>query len=328
MRRRDLIVGVWAIATVGSAQAQEGRKVHRIAVVSASRPAAQLLTSDSPMGSELHRLGYIEGRNLLIERYSAEGRAAHNPELAREVVRRNPDVIVAFTNNPVLDFKAATSTIPILAVFVLPVETGIVRSLARPGGNITGVSIDVGLEQQWAKRIQLLRQVVPQAMRLGFLVSRSDLGQYGAAIQEFYRIAGASLVGPPLDNPIDEAEYRRVFAATAQDGADAIMAFDSSENWVNRKIITALAEKHRFPAIYPFREFVDAGGLMSYGMSTADAQRRMAGMVAQILKGVRPADIPVYQPTKIELVVNLKAAAALGLTIPPELRAVADEEIE
>jgi putative ABC transport system substrate-binding protein len=133
MRRRDLIVGVLTVALVGSAQAQQSGKVYRIAVVSASRPAAQLLTTDSPMGSELHRLGYVEGRNLLIERYSVESRAAHNPELARDVVRRNPDVIVAFTNRPVLDLKAATSTIPIIAVFALPVETGIVQSLARPG---------------------------------------------------------------------------------------------------------------------------------------------------------------------------------------------------
>jgi putative ABC transport system substrate-binding protein len=264
----------------------------------------------------------------LIERYSAEGRAAHNPELARDVVHRNPDVIVAFTNKPVLDLKAATSTIPIVAVFALPVETGIVQSLARPGGNITGVSIDVGLEQQWSKRIQLLRQVVPQATRLGFLVSRSDLDQYNAAIREFYRMAGATLVGPPLDYPINEAEYRRVFDATAQVRSDAIMAFDSSENWVNRSMIVDLAEKHRLPAIYPWREFVDAGGLMSYGMSTADFERRMAGMVVQILKGAKPADIPVFRPTTFELVINLKAAKALGLTFPPELRAVADEEIE
>jgi putative ABC transport system substrate-binding protein len=327
MKRRDLMVGLWAVAIMGTAQAQQSGKVHRIAIVSASRPAAQLLTSDSPVGSELHRLGYVEGRNLLIERYSAEGRAAHNPELARDVVRRNPDVIITFTRNLVLDFKAATSTIPIVAVFALPVETGIVQSLARPGGNITGVSSDVGNEQ-WSKRIQLLRQVVPQATRLGLLVSRSDLDQYNSAIREFYRMTGATLVGPPLDHPINEAEYRRVFAAIAQDGADAIMALDSSENFVNHRLIAELAEKYGLPAIYPYREFVEAGGLVSYGISIANAQRRMAGMVDQILKGTKPADIPIYQPTKFELVINLKAAKALGLTIPPELRAVADEEIE
>jgi putative ABC transport system substrate-binding protein len=201
--------------------------------------------------------------------------------------------------------------------------------------------MDVGLEQQWSKRIQLLRQVVPQATRLGFLVSRSDLDQYNPAIREIYRMTGATLVGPPLDYPINEAEYRRVFAAFAQDGADAIMPYDTIENFVNRRLIVELAERHRLPAIYPFREFVEAGGaiypyrefveaggLMSYGISIADSQRRMAGMVDQILKGTKPADIPIFQPTKFELVINLKAAKALGLTIPMELRAVADEEIE
>jgi putative ABC transport system substrate-binding protein len=144
MRRRDLVVGLWAVAIVGSAQAQQSGKVHHIAVVIPSGPAEQLLTSDWPLWGELRRLGYVEGQNMLIARYSGESRIDRYPDLARDVVRRNPDVIVAFGNNLVLDFKAATSTIPIVAMFANPI--GIVQSLARPGGNITGVSVDIGSE--------------------------------------------------------------------------------------------------------------------------------------------------------------------------------------
>jgi putative ABC transport system substrate-binding protein len=326
MRRRDLIIGLGAVALVGSAQAQQSGKVHRIAVVSASGPAAHVLASDSPMWDELRRLGYVEGQNLLIERYSGEGRAKHYSELIREVVRRNPDVIIAFNNAIVLDFKAATTTIPIVGMFGGAVEAGIVQSLARPGGNITGVSVDIGNEQ-WGKRIQLLRQVVPQASRFASLVSRSIRDHVEARILEYCRMAGITLVGPPLDYPINEAEYRRVFAAFVQDSAEGVVVTDGYENWEYRGLIVELAEKHRLPAIYPFRDCVDAGGLMSYGMST-DASRRAAGMVVEILKGAKPADIPVYQPTKFELVINLKAAKALGLTMPTELRAIADGEID
>jgi len=141
-------------------------------------------------------------------------------------------------------------------------------------------------------------------------------------------MAGATLVRARLDYPINEAEYRRAFAAFAQDGAEGIVVDDGYENWEKRGLIAELAEKHRLPAIYPFRDCVDAGGLMSYGVSIEDSARRVAGMVVQILKGAKPPDIPVLQPTKFELVINLRAAKALGLTMPLELRAIADDEID
>jgi putative ABC transport system substrate-binding protein len=327
MRRRNFIFGLWALALTGNAQAQQNGKVHRIAIVSTAGPPAHLLSRDWPMWDEFRRLGYVEGQNLLIERYSGEGRAEHYPELARDVVRRSPDVIIAFPNALVLDLKASTTTIPIVAIFAFPVEAGIVQSLARPGGNITGVSMDIG-DDQWGKRIQLLRQVVPQATRLALLVSLAERDRYTALMRESGRVVGATPVGPPLGRPIDEAEYRRVFAAFAQDGADAIVVDDGFDNWENRRLIVELAEKSRLPAIYPFREFVDTGGLMSYGASIPDSARRVARMVVQILKGAKPADIPVLQSTKFELVINLAAAKALGLTMPAELRAVADDEID
>ena len=255
MRRREFItlvgsaVAAWPLTAFG--------KTQRIALVYPSVPVSEMTERTSNPGlqtffKELRRLGYVEGQNLVIERYSGEGRAAHYPDLAREVVSRNPDVILSIGSNELtLDFKAATTTIPIVGILGSPVEVGIVASLARPGGNITGVSVDVGTEQ-WAKRIQLLQQVVPQATRLGVLESRVVREKWGVFERELDQRMGITRVGPPFDHPVDEGEYRRVFAALAQDGAQGIMITDEEENYVQLKLIVELAEKARLPAIYPF----------------------------------------------------------------------------
>jgi putative ABC transport system substrate-binding protein len=199
--------------------------------------------------------------------------------------------------------------------------------LARPGGNITGVSVDVGTEQ-WGKRIQLLQQVVPQAIRLGVLESRAVREKWGAVERDIDQQAGIVRVGPPFDHPIDEDGYRRVFAALAQDRAEAIMVHDGEENVANLKLIVELAEKTRLSAIYPFKMFVQAGGLVSYGADVPDLGRGVANIVERILKGEKPSEIPILQPTKFELVINLKTAKALGLTVPAALLVAADEVIE
>ena len=182
MRQRNLtfILGLLlVVVAMGSAHAQQSGKVYRIALVDPAIPTAEFAdtTSDFPAArafyNELRHLGYIEGQNLLIERYSGEGRAAHYPDLARDVVRHNPDLIIAYANELVLDFKTATTTIPIVGVFAFPVETGIVSSLARPGGNVTGASIDAA-GSMWLKRLQLFHEVVPQAKRLGVLEWRES----------------------------------------------------------------------------------------------------------------------------------------------------------
>jgi putative ABC transport system substrate-binding protein len=334
MRRRNLIFGLLAVATIGSARAEQSAKARRIAIVAPSHPVGKMTeTSGDPLFravfNELRRLGYIEGQSLLIERYSGEGRGpTHYPDLAREVVSRNPDVILTVGSNDLtLDFKAATTTIPIVGLFGAPVETGIVASLARPGGNITGVSSDVGTEQ-WGKRIQLLQQVMPKATRLGVLESRVVREKWGVFERELDQRMGITRVGPPFDHPVDEGEYRRVFAALAQDGAQGIMITDEEENYVQLKLIVELAEKARLPAIYPFKRFVEAGGLMSYGVDVPDNGRRLANVVDQILKGAKPSEIPIRQPTKFELVINLTTAKALGLTVPATLLVAADEVIE
>jgi putative tryptophan/tyrosine transport system substrate-binding protein len=332
MRRRNLIFGLLAVATIGSARAEQSAKARRIAIVAPSHPVGKMTeTSGDPLFravfNELRRLGYIEGQSLLIERYSGEGRASHYADLARDVVSRNPDVIISIgTNDFTLDFKAATTTIPIVGMFAVPVEAGIVASLARPGGNITGVSVDVGREQ-WEKRVQMLQQVVPQATRLGFLQLREAREKWGLP-KEQSNWMGVTWVGPALNHPIDEAEYRRVFAGLIQDRAEGILVTDEDVHVTNVKLIVELAEKSRLPAIYPFKLFVEAGGLMSYGTDVSVWGYNIADIVGQILKGARPSEIPIRQPTKFELVINLKTAKALSLTIPDKLLSVADDVIE
>jgi putative ABC transport system substrate-binding protein len=332
MRRRNLIFGLLAIATTRGAHAQQTTKAPRIAVVDPAKYSWTESTDAfaSAFFNELRRLGYVEGDNLLIERYSGEGRAPHYPDLARDVVRRNPDVIVALTTELTLDFKAATTTIPIVGVFATPLEAGIVSSLARPGGNVTGASVDAAGDL-WLKRLELFHEMVPQAIRLGYLTRREireaweALGRPG---DEVARKMGVSLIAASLDNPIDEAEYRRVFVGLIQDHADGFMVHDDFENVDNRKLIVELTKKNRLPAAYPYKLFVEAGGLMSYGADVAEFGHRAAAMAALILKGAKPAEIPIFQPTKFELVINLKTAKVLGNTVPPELLARADEVIE
>jgi putative ABC transport system substrate-binding protein len=247
--------------------------------------------------------------------------------LAQDVVRRKPDVIISSTTYLTLDFKAATTTIPIVGMFGYPVEAGVVSSLARPGGNITGVAVNIGAEQS-DKRVQLQRQVVPHLTKLGVLDTRRLREGWEARMPELGRRRGVTYVGPPLNYPVNEAEYRRVFASLAQIGADGFNVSDESENVANRKVIVELAEKYRLPALYPFAVFVELGGLMSYGVDESELGRNAAVLVDKILIGAKPADIPIFQPTKFVLAINLKTAKVLGLTVPPELLATADEVIE
>jgi putative tryptophan/tyrosine transport system substrate-binding protein len=334
MRRRDFIAGLMFAAAMGRAQAQSTGKVYRIAFGHPTAPVADI--NQATKGSlaipaifeELIRLGYVEGRNLVIERYSGEGRAARYPDLARQIVSRNPDLIIAISSFFVLDVKAATSTIPIVGIFGAPIELGIVPSLARPGGNITGVSVDVGSDQ-WLKRIQLLKEAVPQITRLGILESRNGRERFSAVERENELLKNSvSIVGPPLERPTDEQEYHRVFSALAQEGADGLLVTEEAENNTYRKLIVELAAKGRLPTISPYRQFVEAGGLMSYGIDLSDVGHRVADLVDQVLKGAKPGEIPIFQPTHFELSINLKTAKTLGIELPPLLVARADNVIE
>ena len=241
MRRRDFITllsgaaAAWPLAA--RAQQAKAAKTHRIAIVHPSVPVSEMNESgDHPyypaLFKELRRLGYVEGKNLIVARYSAEGREDRYPELCREVVGTKPDVIVTSASRLVLSFKAATHTIPVVASMADPVPSGIVTSIARPGGNITGVSVEAGLEI-WGKRLQVLREAVPAASKVGFLGSRQiwDLpgGGQVAATREAAAQVGITLLGPPLES-LQEGEYRRVVGAMARERVDGIIVGDQLEH--------------------------------------------------------------------------------------------------
>jgi putative ABC transport system substrate-binding protein len=334
MRRRDFIaiLGGAAVTWPLAARAQQPAKIKRIAMVHPAEKVGNMTINGRrwfrAFFEELSRLGYVEGQNLGVERYSGEGRPERYAELVRDVVSTHPDLILTLGARLSLDFKMATTTIPIVTILFDPIALGLVASIARPGGNITGVTIAGGFEII-GKRMGLLVEAMPKLSTVGFLASRPFWEDArGAAAREAAKQAGLSLKAALLGGAFDEAEYQRVFRSMEQDLADALMVSDEAEHTPNRATIVELAAKGRIPTIYSYREYVEVGGLMAYGTDLADMYRRLANLIDKILRGANPGDIPFYQPTKFELSINLKTAKALGLEMPAMLLARADEVIE
>jgi putative tryptophan/tyrosine transport system substrate-binding protein len=228
----------------------------------------------------------------------------------------------------VLALKLATITIPIVGFMSDPVAYGFVENLGRPGGNITGVAVDAGIEI-FGKRLELLKELLAHPSSVAFLASRAVWEGHpaAAAAREAAKRMGISLLGAILES-FQEAEYRRVFAAMKQQEVAGILVSVQGENFANRKVIVELAKDNRLPTLSPWREAVQLGGLMSYGPTPSEAYRRVAGQIDQILKGGKPGDIPIQEPTEFELVINLETAKALDIAVPPSLLARADEVIE
>ena len=332
MKRREFIglacgASVLAATTSRAAWAVEPQKMYRLAILNpTSRPVSEQ-TENSRVNywreffHELRELGYIEGNNLVVDRFSGEGRSDRYPELAREAAARNPNVIFAITHWMV----DPASAIPVVVITSDPVQVGLVTSMARPGGNITGVSVDAGFEV-WEKRLQLFREVVPTISKLAILNAQKNAE--APLMQGTVEKAGLGVAGPFYVNKGSDDEYREVFATMSRSRADALFIDDSPEHITKRQLIGELAAKYRLPAIFPYRSLVEAGGLMSYGIDLVEIFRQAARDIGQILNGANPADIPFYQPTKFELVINLKAAKEIGLTLSEPLLARADEVIE
>jgi len=318
---------VWPLATL----AQQPAKMKRIAFVTASAKISELVASNNryrPWFEELHRLGYVEGQNIAIERYSAEDRTDRYDELARDVVSTNPDVIFVIYGRLALAFKKSTTTIPIACVSPDPIALGIVSNLAHPGGNITGVSIDAGIEVV-GKRLGLLLEAIPRASNISYLSSRYGWeAAQGRTVRESAKQRRISISAALLEGTIDEAQYRETFTAMERNRVDAMLVSGESTNFTHRQLIVDLAAKTRIPALYSIPESVELGGLMAYGYDSAIAYSRAANVIDQILKGVSAGEIPFYQATKFELVINLKTAKALGLELPATLLGSADEVIE
>ena len=330
MRRRDFI-GLAGAAALPPLAARAQQKLRRLAFVHSGIPADRLTESGGPFWVQrfyrtLRGLGDVEGSNLVVERYSAEGNSERFAPLAAEVVGRRPDVIVANSNNLVRAFMAATPTIPIVAVVTDPVAGGMVTSLARPDGNLTGVSVNAGTEI-YAKRLQILKEAIPSATKVTHLLS----GQWGAGIDEALSESGLRLgvtVSRILMPVVNEAELARTFADMAGRKVDGVIADEGGSFLALRATIAALAAKHRLPVIYPYRDYVEEGGLMALAPDLGELAERMASDVHQLFNGTRPGDIPFYQPSKFLMIFNLKTAKAMGLEMPANLLARADEVLE
>jgi len=328
MKRREFIAGALAITAATRASAEERVKAFRVAIVDPVVPAAEIKNNLRRFLEELRHLGYVEGQNVAIETYSGEGRRERYAEVARAVVDDKPGAIVVISVSMAREVKAVTTTIPILAVFTDPIGFGLVDNLRRPGGNLTGVSLDTGPEI-WGKRLELLREVSQNTSKIGVLTSPVAWERsYGPALREAARQLGCAVLYRPIDSPQGETEYRRTLQALVQGGADALLVTDTAENILNQRVIRDFAETHRLPAIFSLPFLAEPGWLLAFGVDFPDLMRQLAHQLDQVFRGTSPGEIPVYQATKFELVVNLKTAKALGLTVPFALVASADKVIE
>jgi putative ABC transport system substrate-binding protein len=313
-------------ALCASAQAQQAGKVARIGYPDTSTASGSAVLVDA-FRQELSKLGWIEGKNIVIEYRFAEQRLDRLPDLAADFVRLKVDLIVVASTPPALAAKSATTTIPIvMANAGDPVGAGLVTSLARPEGNVTGLS---GLGPQLnTKRLEILKDAVPKLVRVGLLLGSGGGVADDLQLKEIRPAALAlKLKLEEINTQTDPKGLESAFRTAKQKQVGAIITWPTRTFFAERKRIVELAGKHRLPAIYPQKEFVDEGGLMAYGADFDNLYRGAAVYVDKILKGAKPADLPVQQATKFEFVINLKAAKQIGLTIPADVLERADRVI-
>ncbi len=327
MNRRDTVIAMAGLGAMPwSAQAQQAGRVVRIGYLSAPTRAA-VENAVQAFLQALRQLGWVEGQNLVIEYRWAEGKIERLPEMAADLVQRKVDLIVAPAGVAALAAKGATSSIPIVMIFPTdPVALGLVASLRRPGGNVTGTTASHSPEI-YGKQLQMLKEMVPQATRVARLFDPTTqlYAAEAQAVQSAAQTLRIRLQSVPAHTPED---FEQAFAAMTAERAEALVVSPDTPFLVHKTRIAELALKHRLPTMYTFREHVQAGGLMAYSVNMADFIGRSAVYVDKILRGAKPADLPVEQPTMFELVINAKTAKALGLTIPKDLLLRADEVIQ
>jgi len=334
MNRRDFIVLLGTAVYSNHGFAEEPRRQHQLAIIHPSTAVEEMREAGvnpnwHAFFIELRRLGYIEGTNLTVHRYSAGGggRDVYR-ELANKALSLGPEVIFAVSNGPVRVVKEATADTPIIGFMTDPVSQGFVASLGAPGSNVSGVASDAGFEV-WEKRLQFIKELVPGASSLSFLMAASGPSfldtPYGRAVQEMANHAHMQLRIAALQPPVNEAEYRRVFEQIIR-FTDILLVNEGPQNWANRRLIVELTGN--IPAMYPWRDYIEAGGLMAYTVELEPLFQYMAGQVASIFNGTKVGEIPVYQARTFKLVINLRAAKTLGLTVPPSLLARVDDVIE
>jgi putative ABC transport system substrate-binding protein len=333
MDRRAFLGTLAVLAAPRPAAAQTTGKVHRVGLIVTTSPLSEIAGPEPVHPSVrafvhgLRTLGYVEGQNLILERRTGEGRIDRFGDIVAELVRLRVDVIVVPGDVLPRAAKAVTTTVPIVMVTSEdPVGEGFVQSFARPGGNFTGLTLTTGPEIE-AKRLELLREMLPGVSRVAYLASKEERDwerPWGQSARAAAPALGVTLVLAEFAT----RQYADAFARVTRARAEALLVSPSLAAFADRAVVVELATQARVPTMFAYRQPVEAGGLMSYGPNVADNFRRAAFFVDRILKGAKPADLPVEQPTKFELLINLKTAKALGLTIPPSLLQRADQVIE
>jgi len=322
-------LAVLALAILGTplaAEAQQPAKVHRVGWLGLASPGPEVLRIVDAFRQGLGELGYVEGRDIAFEYRWAHGRADQLPALAAELARLKVDIIVVANTPGAHAAKRATTTIPIVLVGPDPLSTGLVASLGRPGGNITGVTLLPGPEIV-GKYLQLIKEAVPKVSRVAVLWNQGS--QMAPLMVREAEVAARALQLQVQSVGVRGAdEFEGAFAAMKKERASAVVVLADPDSFLHQKQLAELAARSRLPAMYALTEHVEAGGLMAYSANFAEVARRAAIYVDKILKGAKPGDLPVEQPTKFELVVNLKTAKALGLTIPQSILIWADRVIE
>ena len=322
--RRQFLIASTALLAAPLVRAQPTRKPYRIGYAM-SAPLSVMAPYTSAFEQGLRDLGLEPGRDVILDYRSANGDPARYAEVVREVVDAKPDAIIAGSNQNTLALQAATRTIPIVMMIgTNVVEQGLAASLARPGGNITGLTSDVGPDIL-IKRFQLIKEMIPRVKRIGVLC---DVPYCTSEYREIDRRAAATLGLTIVERRDITDDFDRAFALQVRERVDAVFFTASVRMLARRDELAALALKHRLPTVYPLEEMVIAGGLMSHGPSVRDNYRRGAAYVSKILKGAKPADLPIEQPMRLDLVINLKTAKALGIKIPQSLLVRADRVIE
>ena len=320
MKRREFIAATAALL-VSPRHVQAQGKPRRIGYLGGFEYPA-------PLRRGIDEKGWIEGKNLILDYRYFEGDNARIPPLAAELVALNPDLLICSTGQAAMGLKTATVTIPIIFVGIAnPVELGLVQSLSRPGGNITGLTTFVPGDFA-TKQIEILRELVPNVSRIAILANQGNPMHALLLAEEIPRAARNLGIALPVVEATTAEQLDIAFASATGQRADAMVVFGDTMVLRQASRVVALAAEHRLPAMYLFGQFTNVGGLISYGPDLADLFRRVGGYVDNILKGIKPSDLPVEQPTKFELVINLKAAKALGLTVPPSLLVRADKVIE
>ena len=309
-----------------AAEAQSAVKPPRVGYLGSGSPSADAPYRET-FREGLRERGWIEGQNVVIESRWAEGRLDRLPDLAAELVRLKVDVIFAPSTASTAAAQNATRTIPVVMAMVgTPVERGTIASLARPGGNVTGLSMNVGVGIV-GKQLELLKEVVPKISRVAVL-GNPDEPQYGPMVKEAEMVGRALGVRLQVLEARGPNEFDRAFAAMVRQRAEALWVLSGAVYFLHQRQLADLAAKSRLPTTNGYREYVDAGGLLAYGPNIREFWRRAAAYVDKVLQGAKPADLPVEQPTKFELVINLKTAKTLGLTIPQSVLLRADEVIQ